>query len=108
MSIKNGEIVKQIFLKGFAPLVRCVNKEIITAAQSGIVNVLNLNLDIIETYEDSSVNFGVNTMNINTLAANKKYIAFGTSNGEVQYYSRQEGHRSKVRTSMYINETPDN
>ena len=75
-------------------MIRFVNEEIITAAKNGKLTVLDQNLEILNSFDDHG-SFPM-VADIQSLAGNRVYIAFGDEGGVVRYYSRTGGTTPKV------------
>ena len=75
-------------------MIRCVNEEIITVAKNGKLTVLDQDLEILDSFDDPG-SFTL-AADIQSLAGNEAYIAFGDSGGVVRYYNRTGDKIPKV------------
>ena len=89
----NGQSVKTIELGGWQPLVRFINGEIVISDFYGKLAIFNKSLDVLKTFQRSITTFNYN---VRSLGGNNNYIAYGDSNGTVDYYSRTGGFEPKV------------
>lgn len=92
---ENGKPYKTVKLDGFGPIVRVINNEIISAARSGKVTVMNEELEVLKTFEGTE-------WSVRTLVANQKYIAFGDTQGTVRFYDRKGASEPRVSDEIVI------